>query len=86
MAAMGWGGLVVAMFIAAAVGFNLYTRLLAQAVKKVKEDKGLSISDEEIGITKEAELNCLLHFLLKLDFCHERPIIAFPFCAATLFD
>jgi len=37
----------------AAVGFNLYTRLLAQAVKKVKEDKGLSISDEEIGITKD---------------------------------
>ncbi|MHC1772278.1 MAG: transcription-repair coupling factor [Flexilinea sp.] len=37
----------------ASVGFHLYTRLLAQAVRNTRAVKGIGISDEEIGITKE---------------------------------
>jgi len=37
----------------ASVGFHLYTRLLAQAVRKSRSARGMNITDEEIGITKE---------------------------------
>lgn len=37
----------------ASVGFHLYTRLLAQAVRNTRTARGVEISDEEIGITKD---------------------------------
>ncbi len=37
----------------ASVGFHLYTRLLAQAVRKSRSSRGIDITDQEIGITKE---------------------------------
>lgn len=37
----------------AAIGFSLYTRMLAQAVKTVRDLKGIEISDEDIAITRE---------------------------------
>ncbi len=40
----------------ASVGFHLYTRLLAQAVRNVREVKGMTVSDDEIGITSEMAL------------------------------
>lgn len=40
----------------ASVGFNLYTKMLAQAVRTVKDVKGIEISDEDIGITREMGL------------------------------
>ncbi len=36
-----------------AVGFHLYTRMLAQAVRNVRTLKEMDITDEELGITKE---------------------------------
>ena len=40
----------------AAIGFNLYTRMLAQAVKTVKEIRGVEIPDEDIAVTREMGL------------------------------
>ena len=37
----------------ASVGFHLYTRMLAQAVRNVRDDRGLDVSDEDLGITRE---------------------------------
>ena len=37
----------------AAIGFSLYTRMLAQAVKTVRDLRGIEISDEDIAITRE---------------------------------
>ena len=37
----------------ASVGFHLYTRMLAQAVRNVRDIKGVEVSDEELGITRE---------------------------------
>ncbi len=37
----------------ASVGFHLYTRMLAQAVRGVKEIKGIEVDDEALGITRE---------------------------------
>lgn len=37
----------------AAVGFNLYTRMLAQAVRSVRTLRDMDISDEDLGITRE---------------------------------
>ncbi len=37
----------------ASVGFHLYTRMLAQAVRSVKEVKGIEVDDEALGITRE---------------------------------
>ena len=37
----------------ASVGFHLYTRMLAQAVRSVRDIKGVQVSDEELGITRE---------------------------------
>ena len=37
----------------ASVGFHLYTRMLAQAVRNVRDVRGVDISDEELGITRE---------------------------------
>lgn len=40
----------------AAIGFNLYTRMLAQAVRTVKEIRGVEIPDEDIAVTREMGL------------------------------
>ena len=37
----------------ASVGFHLYTRMLAQAVRSVRDIKGVEVTDEELGITRE---------------------------------
>jgi len=37
----------------ASVGFNLYTRMLAQAVRNVRDIRGVEVSDEDMGITRE---------------------------------
>ncbi len=37
----------------ASVGFHLYTRLLAQAVRNARTTRGVDITDEEIGITRD---------------------------------
>ncbi|MBQ6342339.1 MAG: transcription-repair coupling factor [Anaerolineaceae bacterium] len=37
----------------ASVGFHLYTRMLAQAVRNVRDIKGVDVSDEDLGITRE---------------------------------
>lgn len=37
----------------ASVGFHLYTRMLAQAVRNVRDIKGVEVSDEDLGITRE---------------------------------
>ncbi len=37
----------------ASVGFHLYTRMLAQAVRNVRDIKGIEVSDEDLGITRE---------------------------------
>ncbi len=37
----------------ASVGFNLYSRMLAQAVRNLRDVKGINVKDEDIGITKE---------------------------------
>ena len=37
----------------ASVGFHLYTRMLAQAVRNVRDIRGVEVSDEELGITRE---------------------------------
>lgn len=37
----------------ASVGFHLYTRMLAQAVRNVRTLKGVEISDEDLGITRD---------------------------------
>lgn len=40
----------------AAIGFNLYTRMLAQAVKTVRDLRGVEIKDEDIELTREMGL------------------------------
>ena len=37
----------------ASVGFHLYTRMLAQAVRNVRDVRGVEVSDEDLGITRE---------------------------------
>lgn len=37
----------------ASVGFHLYTRMLAQAVRSVRDIRGVEVSDEDLGITRE---------------------------------
>ena len=37
----------------ASVGFHLYTRMLAQAVRNVRDIRGVEVSDEDLGITRE---------------------------------
>ena len=37
----------------ASVGFHLYTRMLAQAVRNVRDIKGVEVDDEDLGITRE---------------------------------
>ncbi len=37
----------------ASVGFQLYTRMLAQAVRNVRDIRGVEVSDEDLGITRE---------------------------------
>ena len=37
----------------ASVGFHLYTRMLAQAVRNVRDIRGAEISDDALGITRE---------------------------------
>ena len=37
----------------ASVGFHLYTRMLAQAVRNVRDIRGVDVSDEDLGITRE---------------------------------
>ena len=37
----------------ASVGFHLYTKMLAQAVRNVRDIRGMEVADEDLGITRE---------------------------------